>query len=772
MNSLIRVLFILALFILTSCNFSEELNKDNEDASSGSENSVTYTGSIPISVVTDIAGSAKIKSESTGITYDLITNCIDSETDNETYCGNIKIYFFEDDDHVIIRATDTTEEYADVAIIATKAELSENFRSRVSSDQNISINIDMYVKNPSTIGFINNSYTLNNLFFTPTQRSGDNFEKGCYTPEEIGDYLNSRYHSGMEDVSSFMCIVGDNASQADKFIQFGSSYADNVNKIQTALNNRLSHVYGTTAAVLENEYMELTCYIPQQNGVIGSFCEIKRGNDVCVIENNRPPTISGIPTISSTAESLYSFTPTASDPNNDTLVFSINKDMAIDIPWATFDTATGIISGTPENADAGLYSDIIISVSDGAFTTSLTAFDLTINVNNTPPSISGFVIPVIAVDARGTTKYNFVGVTSDIDGDVVSVTFTHNKPDWATINDPVTGSFSGDLGIGDVGEYTDITLTATDGNGGSVDYTFDINIIEPVVQRTGITIRTNTDDDGDFEAGREIDFTNSGTIVVDNNRNLMWQNLADVDLPRGLSRDAAFTYCNDTASTGGHTDWRLPTAEELLSISDYSLSPSLVNEFEVIANTIFWTSDNITDDATRVYGIATIYGRLTIESIDLASFAARCVRDISSSSVIVDRFVRDNSTDIVVDKKTGLIWYDNEVDKNTIYTVSHSILTCKGLTFGGYSDWRLTNVNEMLSIANYEEKPFFDDAVFKSILHTSSGGKRYWTSSRNGNVGGVRHYYVSFGKLRADFGTSSGATNRYYFRCVRGANSK
>lgn len=70
----------------------------------------------------------------------------------------------------------------------------------------------------------------------------------------------------------------------------------------------------------------------------------------------------------------YSYTPTASDPNGDVLTFTI-ENMP---PWASFNAATGQLSGTPAPADVRSYPNIRIRVSDGELTTSLAAF--TINV--------------------------------------------------------------------------------------------------------------------------------------------------------------------------------------------------------------------------------------------------------------------------------------------------------------------------------------------------------------------------------------------------------
>jgi len=87
---------------------------------------------------------------------------------------------------------------------------------------------------------------------------------------------------------------------------------------------------------------------------------------------NPPPTISGTPATSANAGTAYSFTPTASDPNGNALTFSIQKPPS----WASFNTQSGNLSGTPGSGDAGTYSNIIISVSDGTSTASLPAFSI------------------------------------------------------------------------------------------------------------------------------------------------------------------------------------------------------------------------------------------------------------------------------------------------------------------------------------------------------------------------------------------------------------
>jgi hypothetical protein len=89
---------------------------------------------------------------------------------------------------------------------------------------------------------------------------------------------------------------------------------------------------------------------------------------------NQPPTISGAPPAQAMQGQQYTFTPTASDPNGDTLTFTIVNAPA----WASFSGSTGQLSGTPTSAQVGTYSNIRISVSDGTTTVNLTAFTITV----------------------------------------------------------------------------------------------------------------------------------------------------------------------------------------------------------------------------------------------------------------------------------------------------------------------------------------------------------------------------------------------------------
>jgi len=90
---------------------------------------------------------------------------------------------------------------------------------------------------------------------------------------------------------------------------------------------------------------------------------------------NGAPTISGNPATAVRMGEAYAFTPSASDPEGDTLTFSVQN-----MPrWAAFEAATGELSGSPTLGDVGTYNGVTISVSDGQSSASLSAYSITVN---------------------------------------------------------------------------------------------------------------------------------------------------------------------------------------------------------------------------------------------------------------------------------------------------------------------------------------------------------------------------------------------------------
>lgn len=185
---------------------------------------------------------------------------------------------------------------------------------------------------------------------------------------------------------------------------------------------------------------------------------------------NNPPVISGTPPVSAVVGAQYSFLPTASDPDGNALTFTITNRPS----WATFNTSTGQLQGTPAAADVGTNADIVISVSDGMASASLNAFTITVEAapSNTPPTISGD--PPTQVNAD--TAYSFTPTASDADGDTLTFSIA-NQPSWASF-DAATGQISGTPSSADVGTYPDIRITVSDGAAtASIEFTITVNAI-------------------------------------------------------------------------------------------------------------------------------------------------------------------------------------------------------------------------------------------------------------------------------------------------------
>lgn len=186
-----------------------------------------------------------------------------------------------------------------------------------------------------------------------------------------------------------------------------------------------------------------------------------------------PPVISGTPPTQATVGQVYTFRPTASDPDGDRLIFWIQKCP----PWASFDWRTGTTTGVPALSDVGVIQNIVIGVSDVPGDKSrvvwLPPFNLTVSSSdgNQPPVISGTPPTSVVVGQQ----YWFRPTASDPDGDTVKF-WIASKPAWATF-DKFTGRLQGTPGIGDQGVYPDIVIAANDGTTNARLPRFSINVL-------------------------------------------------------------------------------------------------------------------------------------------------------------------------------------------------------------------------------------------------------------------------------------------------------
>lgn len=95
------------------------------------------------------------------------------------------------------------------------------------------------------------------------------------------------------------------------------------------------------------------------------------------LPGNSGPTLGGKPDSAAKTLVSYRFAPVASDPDRDSLRFSATSLPA----WATLDPITGVMSGTPADSQVGIYSGIVIRVTDGRRTVALPAFAIKVDTN-------------------------------------------------------------------------------------------------------------------------------------------------------------------------------------------------------------------------------------------------------------------------------------------------------------------------------------------------------------------------------------------------------
>lgn len=175
--------------------------------------------------------------------------------------------------------------------------------------------------------------------------------------------------------------------------------------------------------------------------------------------------ISGTPATSVLGWHGYSFTPTAQRPSGATLKFSISGKPS----WASFNAATGTLSGTPATANVGSSTTVVISVSDGAASASLAPFTLKV-LPNVAPTISGAPSTTASVGAI----YTFTPRASETDGDPLSFS-VKNKPDWASFS-IATGTLSGTPVASNSGTYSGIVISASTGHGSATLAPFTITV--------------------------------------------------------------------------------------------------------------------------------------------------------------------------------------------------------------------------------------------------------------------------------------------------------
>ncbi len=255
--------------------------------------------------------------------------------------------------------------------------------------------------------------------------------------------------------------------------------------------------------------------------------------------------------------------------------------------------------------------------------------------------------------------------------------------------------------------------------------------------------------------GEDSDYTRNAPSFVDNgngtisdvNTGLMWQKVGN-----GESTWETAVANASSITTGGYTDWRLPTPSELFSIQNHeNNNPALNTTYfpsSVPAAEYWWTSDIFGSSTTNIWcanaggGLGPKPKAETVSAGGAFQYHARYVRGAKPTNG--HNYV-NNGDGTITDLDTNLMW-SQVPSSNRSWTAA--LTYAEDLALGGYSDWRMPNVKELQSLVDFARAtattatttPCLNRTLFPSASATS-----YWSSSSQKSGTPTAAWVVEFG---------------------------
>jgi len=165
------------------------------------------------------------------------------------------------------------------------------------------------------------------------------------------------------------------------------------------------------------EYISISASDGNNTTKLGPF-------SIVVTDTNHVLGISGKPKNSVIENEYYQFLPSIKNVAGNSLSFTITNKPS----WAAFNPNNGKLSGTPGFVNNGVYSDILISVSDGVNYTAIPPFFIDVKNINRAPSIKGQTFTLLEDNS-----IEFFVDASDPDADML---------DWSIVNLPKNGQLA------------------------------------------------------------------------------------------------------------------------------------------------------------------------------------------------------------------------------------------------------------------------------------------------------------------------------------------
>ncbi|MFB2669977.1 putative Ig domain-containing protein [Shewanella xiamenensis] len=353
------------------------------------------------------------------------------------------------------------------------------------------------------------------------------------------------------------------------------------------------------------------------NANVGSHAVVLRATDVdgltaeqsfsIVVANvNDAPTISSTALTSATQDAAYSYTLVASDSDvGDSVTLS-----AVTLPsWQSFNAATGVLSGTPTNANVGSHA-VVLRATDVDGLTAEQSFSIVVANVNDAPTITSSAQTSATQDAA--YSYTLVATDSDV-GDSVTLS-TVTLPSWLSFN-AATGVLSGTPGNANVGSHA-VVLRATDTDGLTAEQSFTIVVANvndaPTISSTALTSATQ-------------DAAYSYTLVATDSDVGDSVTLSAVTLPSWLSFNPATGVLSGTpgnANVGSHAVMlRATDVDGLTAEQSFSIVVANVNDAPTISSTALTSA---TQDAAYSYTLVAtdsdVGDSVTLSAVTLPSW--------------------------------------------------------------------------------------------------------------------------------------------------------
>jgi len=307
----------------------------------------------------------------------------------------------------------------------------------------------------------------------------------------------------------------------------------------------------------------------------------------------------------------------------------------------------------------------------------------------------------------------------------------------------------------------DIVLTVVSGTNSSATVTL-TNLPD-----TGqVTSYTSTfGEDSDYAIHPPAYLNNGDGTISDKVTGLMWQQTDGGE----MTWESATNY-PATLTLGSCSDWRLPTSQELYSLTlQNGFSPAInTNSFTPTAAAYWWTRDPQLGNATNIWVVSS-GGSIgpqprsaTLSAGGAVRIHVRCVRGAAAISPTgpIHHFA-NNGNGTITDTDTGLMWQQAEIAATTNW--EGALQLAGTLTLAGFTDWRLPNIKELQSISDETlAGPSVDTRYFPN-----AAAARYWSSTTvpvMTNLAWCLDYQYGMA-------TNTAKSSTLWVRCVRGGTT-